>query len=107
VEETPRPGGVYQARMDSIAPKFVVPYQIPSYARGVPPAAGVYFLDGSCHVAGERTAFESHLVERGAVLIATVRFDGGGGEVVPPGGLLRAIDLREALARFPRVPASN
>jgi hypothetical protein len=87
--------------MDSPVPKYVFPYQIPAFATGAPPAAGVYYLDGRCHVAGETSHEEADLLERGALRIATVRFDGGGGEVVPPDRVLRSMDLREALSRFP------
>jgi hypothetical protein len=86
--------------MDSPVPKYVFPYHIPAFATGAPPVAGVYYLDGRCHVAGELSPQEADLLERGAIRIATVRFDGGGGEVVAPDRVLRSMNLREALFRF-------
>jgi hypothetical protein len=37
--------------------------------------AGIYFLEGRTHVAGYSTPAERALLERGALLVASIRFD--------------------------------
>ena len=48
----------------------------PRWRKGVLPSAGIYLLDDAYHVAVPGTPAERALAERGALLVAGVRFDG-------------------------------
>ncbi|HEX8692767.1 MAG TPA: hypothetical protein VF746_10125 [Longimicrobium sp.] len=56
----------------------------PRWRDGVLPSAGLYLLDGAYHAAVYGTAEEQRLFERGALLVAGVRFDGLPMEAPPP-----------------------
>jgi hypothetical protein len=85
-------------------PESELPIAGSAWSTRVELGAGIYFLDGRTHVAGHHSPAERELVERGALLIASLRFDrerhGHGRRPVP----IRVLDTREALLRFPRPP---
>ena len=62
--------------------------------------AGVFLLEGRCHVAAHRSHAERQLVERGALLVATLRFDRDPAEGSHPERAVRTLPSREAAARF-------
>ncbi len=85
--------------------------------RGVAPLAGVFLLEGRFHVANHGGRAERALLDRGALLVATLAFDPGdarrrvsGGASRPPSarssGVLR-VDPREAVSATRPVPSRN
>jgi hypothetical protein len=77
---------------------------------GIGAPAGIFLLAGEYHVAAYTSRAEERLVERGALLIATVHFDGGDGLPrgrVPPLGTLAALAPRRAAAALGWRPARN
>jgi hypothetical protein len=77
---------------------------------GLGAPAGIFLLAGEYHVAAYTSRAEARLVERGALLIATIRFDGGDGlprGPVPPLGTLSALVPRRAAAALGWRPARN
>jgi hypothetical protein len=60
---------------DYEAPKYEQPVDDINWTAGAGQPAGVYWLDGSTVMAAHGTLAEWHLLRRGAVLVATLRFD--------------------------------
>jgi hypothetical protein len=56
-------------------PKYEHPIDDINWTIGVGRPAGVYWLDGLSVIAAHDSAAEAALLERGAILIATLRFD--------------------------------
>jgi len=52
----------------------------PKWRQGVLPNAGIWLVDGRYHVAVHGSAAQAELVERGALLVAGVVFDGSHSE---------------------------
>lgn len=69
---------------------------------GMGAPAGIFLLAGEYHVAAYTSRAEARLVERGALLIATLRFDGGDGL---PRGPVPHLDALSPLA--PRRAAAS
>jgi hypothetical protein len=88
-------------------PDYELPIAGSAWSTSVELGAGIYFLDGRTHVAGHRSPAERALLERGALLIASLRFDRDLIERAHPARPIRVLDLREALHRFPRPPFSS
>ncbi len=84
-------------------------------SRGVPARAGIYLLDDAFHVAGPGTTAEARLLARGAIPVASVTFDGSGGEGPPPADVhaalalrdLRRLPVREAVRTLRSAPSAN
>jgi hypothetical protein len=57
------------------APKYEHPVDDINWTAGVGRPAGVYWLDGRSVIATHDSAAESVLLDQGAILIATLRFD--------------------------------
>ncbi|HEX2094998.1 MAG TPA: hypothetical protein VHG28_21545 [Longimicrobiaceae bacterium] len=57
--------------------------------RGVGPRAGIFLLDGRFHVANHWSRAERLLLDRGAVLVASLVFDGVEAERMVSGGSRR------------------
>jgi hypothetical protein len=76
----------------------------PVRARGTLPVAGVYLCAGRFEVAAPHTAAEHRLVQAGAVLVASVSFDG---LQVPAltGGAARDVRLADLIPVPPREAA--
>lgn len=68
--------------------------QAPVRARGTLPAAGVYLAGGRYHVAAPHTPAERRLLEAGALLVASVSFDGAQVAALT-GGAARDVRLAE------------
>jgi hypothetical protein len=62
--------------------------------------AGIYLLHGESHMVGHGTAMERRLQERGALHVASVRFDRAEEEAYHPARDVRALDAAEARRRF-------
>jgi hypothetical protein len=62
--------------------------------------AGIYLLDGRTHLVGHRTHLEKRLLERGAMHIASVRFDDELEERYRPTRSVRRLESRAAIRRF-------
>jgi hypothetical protein len=57
------------------ASKYEYPIDDINWTAGVGRPAGVYWLDGRSIIAAHDSEAESVLIQRGAILIATLRFD--------------------------------
>ena len=93
--------------MRQIRPDYEFPVEGRAWTSGELPTAGVFFLDGDCHVVARHGPAALDLEERGALLVALVRFDRGTPEGAAPGSSIRPIDLREAVARFGHASAGG
>ena len=60
---------------DYEGPKYELPVDDINWTAGAGRAAGVYWLNGASVIAAHDTPAEARLVEEGAVLVATLRFD--------------------------------
>lgn len=81
------------------------------WAEGVGGRAGIFLLDGRCHVATERSPAERRLRESGAIHVATLTFDGSHadrrGGAASEDLRLDPIAPREAAAKLGWVNARN
>ena len=93
--------------MRQIRPDYEYPIEGRAWTSGGLLTAGVFFLDGDCHIVSRHGPAALDLEERGALLVALVRFDRGASEGTPPAGSIRPLDLREAVARFARAPSGS
>jgi hypothetical protein len=80
------------------APKYEHPIDDINWTAGVGKPAGVYWLDGRSVIAAHDSAAESALLERGAILIATLRFDRDPLESRHPGRVVEALSAHAAAA---------
>lgn len=79
-----------------------------AWVDGTLPRAGIYLLDGRCQVAALGSAAEDRLLARGALAIATVTFDGSGGEgPAPVGPRFHSLRGRSAAAVLRWPPSRN
>jgi hypothetical protein len=81
-------------------PQQSVPLPSSAWAYGIHQGAGIYFLDGACHVAAHESPMEAALAERGALLIAVLRFEPEPLDGVRPGHRVQAVGSGRAAARF-------
>lgn len=72
-----------------------------SWISSVELGAGIYLLDGRTHLAGHSSPAERLLVERGALLVASIRFDPDPHEAAHPTRSVRVLGHREAASLFP------
>ena len=86
--------------MRQIRPEYEFPIEGRAWTQGTLPSAGIFFLDGDCHIVAQNGPAALELEERGALLIALVRFDGDSVERAAPGRPVHSLDLHEAVARF-------
>lgn len=93
--------------MRQIRPEYEFPVEGRAWTDGELPTAGLFFLDGDCHVVARHGPAALELEERGALLVALVRFDRDGPEGGAPGASVRPLDLREAVARFAHASAGG
>jgi hypothetical protein len=80
------------------APKYEHPIDDINWTAGVGQPAGVYWLDGRSVIAAHDSAAESALLQRGAILIATLRFDRDPLESRYHGRMLQPMSPRAAAA---------
>jgi hypothetical protein len=93
-----------RGKMKRDKPDYHLPIAGSAWSSSVELGAGIYFLEGRTHVAGHSSAAERALLERGAFLIASLRFDR---EILERSHASRSVpvlDVREAMYRFPRPP---
>lgn len=90
--------------MREIRPDYEFPVEGRAWTHGGLPEAGVFFLQGDCHIVARNGPAALALEERGALLVALVRFDGRSREDASPGHAVRPLGLDEAVARFAAAP---
>lgn len=81
-------------------PQQAVPLPSSAWAYGLHQGAGIYFLDGACHIAAHRSPAETALTERGALLIAVLRFEPEPLDGARPGQRVDALRSEAAAERF-------
>src|SRR5690348_1065575 len=95
--------------MSSVRHPYEFPFLDITWSRGGDRAAGIFLLEGRCHIAAYDSSAARALVERGALHVAGVRFDADPHErshpdrrirAVAPGALLRRME-EAAGARWP------
>jgi hypothetical protein len=82
------------------APKYEHPIDDINWTSGVGKPAGVYWLAGRSVIAAHDSAAESGLLERGAILIATLRFDRDPLESVHPDRTVERLPDRAAASDY-------
>lgn len=82
------------------APKYEYPIDDINWTTGVGRPAGVYWLAGRSIIAAHDSAAESVLLEQGAILIATLRFDRDPLETVHRDGSIERVRAHNAAAEF-------
>jgi hypothetical protein len=78
------------------APKYEHPVDDINWTAGVGRPAGVYWLDGRSVIATHDSPAEDVLIGRGAILIATLRFDRDPLEAAHPGRTVEAMTAAAA-----------
>jgi hypothetical protein len=86
------------SRREYEAPKYEHPVDDINWTAGVGQPAGVYWLDGQSLLAAHESAAEQYLLERGAILVATLRFDQDPLETVHRSGRVDRISAADAFA---------
>ena len=66
-----QPEGLYEK------PKYAYPIHDINWTGGLGQPAGIYWLGGRSVIAAHGSAAEDRLLDLGAILMATLRFDGG------------------------------
>lgn len=89
------------------SPKYVLPAPDYAWAGSARHGAGIFFLDGRTHVAPHRSPAERDLLDRGALHLASLRFDPDPREGRRPGTEVRTLAAGEAVARFSPAHAGN
>lgn len=79
---------------EDIKPKYEHPVDDINWTAGVGQPAGIYWLEGRSVIAGHGTRAESRLLDLGAILIATLRFDPDPLERSHPGRVIERVDPR-------------
>jgi hypothetical protein len=89
--------------MSSVRHPYEFPFLDIAWSRGGDRAAGIFLLEGRCHIAAYESSAARSLVERGALHVAGVRFDADPYErshgnrrvrAVSPGALLDPTPIR-------------
>jgi hypothetical protein len=68
-----------------------------SWISSIELGAGIYLLDGRTHMAGHSSPAERALLERGAMLVASVRFDRDPHERYHDAHSVRLLEAEEAI----------
>jgi len=90
------------------SPKYHIPRAARAWNEGLEQnGAGVFYLEGSCHFAARHSAAEQRLLECGALLIGTVRFDAAPHEAAHADREIRPLTAREAAERLRQPVARN
>jgi hypothetical protein len=82
------------------APKYEHPVDEINWTAGVGRPAGVYWLDGRSLIAAHESQAEERLLERGAVLVATLRFDADPLDARRRGRLVERLHAASAASAF-------
>jgi hypothetical protein len=77
---------------DYRSPEYEHPIHDINWTSGVGRPAGVYWLDGTIAIAEHESAAEQRLLDRGGVLVATLRFDADPYERVLGNGSLGRVE---------------
>ncbi len=85
--------------MKSDQPQYEFPVLDIAWSQGIGQPAGVFLLDGHCHVASYTSPAAHHLLKAGALLVATLRFDAGQ-EAFHPERWIRPLAPHEAVRQF-------
>lgn len=85
---------------EQIKPEYEFPVLASAWAASVELGAGIFFLEGRAHIAGHDSPLERSLIERGALLVARVRFDRDPHEAFHRDRAVRALAAADALRRF-------
>jgi hypothetical protein len=85
-------------RREYEAPKYEHPVDDINWTAGVGQPAGVYWLDGQSLLAAHESAAEQYLLARGAILVATLRFDQDPLETVHRSGRVDRISAADVFA---------
>lgn len=85
---------------DAAASPYEFPIPGPAWTRGTGMVAGVFLLEGRCHVAAEESPAERDLLERGALRVAILHFGSDPREGSRPGQSVRILGRGEAVERF-------
>jgi hypothetical protein len=91
---------------DYEAPGYEHPVDDINWTAGVGRPAGVYWLEGRSLIAAHESAAEDRLLELGAILIATLRFDADPLESAPRGARVERFSAARASSEF-LVSAAN
>jgi hypothetical protein len=84
------------------APKYEHPVDDINWTAGLGQPAGVYWLAGRSVIAAHDTVAEQYLLDQGAILIATLRFDADPLETVRRTGCVERLAARAAGSAFLR-----
>ncbi len=82
------------------SPKYELPVPGSAWATKVELGAGIYFLEGRTYVAGHSSPAEQRLLERGAFLLASLRFERELLEGSHPDCTVQPLDTRQAVMHF-------
>jgi hypothetical protein len=81
---------------------YELPVPASAWTHSVELGAGIYFLAGRTHVVGRESPAEQQLLDQGALLIATLRFDGDPPEGRRSGRAVHAVAARDIARRYLR-----
>jgi hypothetical protein len=87
-------------RKEYEAPKYEHPVDDINWTAGLGQPAGVYWLAGQSLIAAHDTVAEQKLLELGAILVATLRFDADPLETVRRTGRVERVGARAASDAF-------
>jgi len=87
-------------KKDYVPPKYEHPIDDINWTAGVGRPAGIYWLHGKSVIAGHGTAAEERLLDRGAILIATLRFDPDPLERTHRGRVVERVKAHRLVANF-------
>jgi hypothetical protein len=87
-------------RKEYEAPKYEHPVDDINWTAGVGRPAGVYWLEGRSLIAAHDSAAEQRLLEEGAILIATLRFEAAPLETVRREGRVERVGAAAASSAF-------
>lgn len=85
---------------DAAASPYEFPIPGPAWTRGTGMVAGVFLLEGRCHVVAQESPAERDLLERGALQVAILHFGSDPREGSRAGQPVRVLGHAEALERF-------
>ena len=90
------------AMREEIEPDHILDIHDRQHESVVGRPAGIFWLDGRCVMAAHDTAVEASLLEDGAILVATLRFDPDPLESSHPGATVERVASSDLAAAPPR-----
>jgi hypothetical protein len=76
-------------------PEYEYPIHGLNWTAGIGQPAGIYWLNGACVIAAHHSAAEQYLLQIGAILVATLRFDADPLERSHAGRPIQKVEPRE------------